>query len=165
VFNPDATVDVFACESRYYTELRGSYLGELTYTSATDPTDTCTWEASLQVRGADAGQGDTSVCNVSATYSYTLLDGGDTCVDGSLDADLDDPLAASTNRLIWDNPDWPYDLAMILEPSVADGAVIPAGTIAADSRDVTWTFDGFNQAFILDNNEADGTVSGSLLKF
>ncbi len=164
VFNPDAATDVFACEARYYTELRGLYLGELTYTSPTDSADTCVWDASLQVRGADAGEGSTSVCNITATYSYTLLSGSDACVDGSLDSALDDPLAASTNRLDWENPSWPYDLPMLLEAGLADNAIIPAGTIAADAREVLWTFDGFDAVFLIDNNDADGTVTGTLVK-
>lgn len=165
VFNPDATTDVFACESRYYTELRGSYVGEVSQTLPSNPENSCTWSATLQVRGANSSQGDTSTCTVSATYSYTLTDGGASCVDGSLEANLIDPFASSSSRLDWENPVWPIDLPMMLEPSVADDAIVPAGTIAGDAREVMWRFDGFGEAFLIDNNETDGIAAGTLLKF
>jgi len=165
VFNPDATTDIFACEARYYTDLRGSYVGLVTYTSAIDPAETCTWDASLQVRGAPAGEGNTSACIVSATYSYTLTEGDELCADGSLTGDMDDPLADISNQSLWENPEWPYDLSMALENSIADDTIIPIGTIAADARELTFTFDGFDQTFLIDNNDSDGTVEGTFVKF
>ena len=165
VFNPDATTDVFACEARYYTDLRGSYVGEVTYTSPTDSSDTCTWDATLQVRGADAGEGNTNSCSVSATYSYTLTEGSELSADGSLTGNLEDPLNDISNQALWESPEWPYVLPMELEPGIADDTIIPTGTIAADTRELGFTFDGFDAAFLNDNNDTDGTVSGTLLKF
>ncbi len=164
VFNPQASLDVFACEAQYYRELRGSYFGQVSYTAPNDNQATCTWEASLQVRGNYQDPADTRVCEITSIYSYTLTDGGDQCVDGSLTAPMDDPLAASPNRLDWESPEWPEDLPMLINPGIDDNAVIPAGTIAASARRVNWRFDGLDEALLLDDNDADGIVEGTLVK-
>lgn len=164
VFNPQASLDVFACEAQYYRELRGSYYGQVSYTAPNDNEPTCTWDASLQVRGNYDDPSDTRVCEVSSIYSYTLIDGIDQCADGSLTAPMDDPLAASPNRLDWESPEWPEDLPMLINSGIDDNAVIPASTIAASARQVNWRFDGLDEALLLDNNDADGTVTGTLVK-
>ena len=166
VFNPSATLDVFACEAPYYIELRGLYTGVVAFTPAGEDAETCTWDASLQVRGSFENPADTSVCDIDSTYSYTLVSGDDACADGSLDSSLIDPLANPIDLTIWENPPYPLDLPTDLPTSTqtASDTIIPLGTLAADSPEVVWRFNGLDVVELVDTTDFDGTVSGFLLK-
>jgi len=164
VYNADAVLDVYACEAPYYLELRGIYQGEVSYIPPAGSAIECVWDASLQVRGGYDDPADTSRCNITASYTYQLTEGAEPCVDGSLEGELSDPLAASANRVDWDQPEWPLDLPMRLEPGMPDNAIIPVGTISADTRELRWRFDGLGDTVIVDGTAADGTVTGTLVK-
>jgi len=163
VFNPNATRDVFACEAPYYLELRGSYVGRVSQTIA-NSSNSCTWEATLQVRGGYADPIDTAQCVMSAGYRYQVVEGPESCNDGAVDAPLIDPLVSTANRTDWENPNWPLDLPMDLVASIADGSVMPFTTADGDARRVLWRFDGRGDAIAVDNESADGVLTGTLVK-
>ena len=166
VFNPSATLDVFACEAPYYLELRGLYTGTVSFTPAGSEALTCTWDASLQVRGSFEDPADTSVCDIDATYSYTLVSGDSSCADGSLESPLIDPLANPVDRSVWENPPYPVDLPTDLEPitPTLNNPIIPLSNLFAENPEVVWQFNGLDTAVIIDTIEVDGTVDGFLIK-
>lgn len=166
VFNPTASLDVFACEAPYYLELRGLYVGTVSFTPSGADAQTCSWDATLQVRGSFEDPANTQVCDIDSTYSYTLTVGDDSCADGSLESPLIDPLADPIDRLIWENPPYPLDLPTQLEPTTltASDTIIPLGTLAVSSPEVVWRFDGLGDVILIDTTNFDGTVSGTLLK-
>jgi len=166
VFDPSAEFDVFACEAPYYLELRGLFTGTVTFVPASgNAAETCTWEASLQIRGSFEDFNDTRVCDIDATYEYTLTSGNDSCADGSLDSPLIDPLANPVDRAIWENPPYPIDLPTQLEPNTSlNSSVIPLSNLSADNPEAVWRFDGFGSVNLIDATDSDGTSSGSLFK-
>lgn len=170
VFNPNATRDVFACEAPYYIGLRGLYLGTISYTAPNDTVESCTWDTALQVRGSYEDENDTSSCLVTATYTYTLIDGASNCVDGAVDGVMDDPLAASSNRVDWSDPQWPLDLAMRIdiEPAPAsienpNEIIFPVVSQSAIGLETQWSFDGLDETMLTDTDNSDGTVMGTLV--
>jgi len=168
VYNANASLDVFACEAPYYLELRGLYIGDVSYIPAGAEAVACVWEASLQVRGSYDDPSDTRQCALAATYRYQLKTGESPCVDGSLDAPLSDPLAASPNQVDWEKPEWPVDLPMQIAPDptagTSDESILPAGAIDAANRQVRWRFDGLGDTVIVDGTAGDGIVTGTLVK-
>jgi len=162
VFNPNATRDVYACEAPYYLELRGSYSGAVTYTGDND--DVCTWEASLQVRGNYESEDNTRECLVTASYGYRLTEGSDICADGMVDGTLQDPLLKTPNLINLEKPEWPFQLPMQLNSSIADGTILPLSTIDGDTRTMVWQFGGIGNTSVVDNDTTDGLVTGSLFK-
>ncbi len=164
-FNATATRDVYACEAPYYLGVRGHYLGTIGYTAPGDSTETCTWDATLRVRGSYASEDDTSSCLIDATYTYTLISGTSPCADGAVDGSLKDPLAASSNRLEWADPQWPIELTLNASVELSeDDTIFPVSGQSSNSLDVQWRFDGLGEAILIDDDTTNGSLAGILVE-
>ena len=158
-FNPAGPV-VNACASVYYTELAGSYDGQIDYTS-NDETLSCTWEVDLQITSEYLRDPFArSVCDLSMNMISTsaLTEG---CRDVGLSGDISEPLEDATNRVVWSSPPWPIEADALLDIGLSDDDIFPIGK-NGDTSFITFRFDGFGNVTYPES--LDGDWSGVLVK-
>lgn len=167
-FDPDGVV-INACSAPYYSELAGTYDGQISYQTADNA---CRWEVLLVVTPTYDLPDDEfrQFCVVTGNYRSVQLpvSAGDAsnCEDISIAEKLLEPYAIPVNNHVWLEPSWPVATEMPLTDSLPAGQVYPVGNFSADSDQVSvgFQFDGVGNVTVNSLSGDAGDWDGVLVK-
>ena len=158
-FNADGPV-FNACGADYYTELAGTYDGQITFASD-DETLSCVWGVDLQIIGEYTTDPITQrACDLTFNMSSTSSN-PDGCEDVGIAGDMSEPFKAQLNAPQWTNPEWPLTGDVVLDVRLPSTAVYPVGRVGSTNT-MSLIFDG--QGNITYAPSVGGTFDGVIVK-
>lgn len=155
-----------ACNTTYYTELSGTYDGQIDFSGKVGNTEAealCTWDVEADVIASVSGDDS---CSLQINIASTVISGGAECGTSIISADITEPLEGVINLAILDAPQWPLEvLAHQARYTSGAGTIQPVGVRFERFSQFGLVFDGAGNITYTDIDSTDTNVfTGVLVK-